>query len=217
MVSPPDPLDAARCDALARRAAAGDGAAWQELVGHVWPVCQRIVGSNRAMRRFGVSTDRVSDVVTNLLGKLGGEGARGLKLYVGWLERHPDRTFADWIRIVTANAARDYVRDHEAELLASADQAEPSVTGLFNQFTTSGALDEIGERPALTAAQTARQLRAYAERHLPADQLQALMIWIDKGGYPEIAAELGLDGPEAAKRLVRAALAVLRRQFTGKG
>ncbi len=67
MVKPPDPIDSALCDALARRAVAGDGEAWKALVGHVWPASLRIVKSQ--MQR--ASDDDVENVVTNLLGKLG--------------------------------------------------------------------------------------------------------------------------------------------------
>jgi DNA-directed RNA polymerase specialized sigma24 family protein len=216
-VSPRDRIDTARCEALAARVVAGDGAAWQELVGQLWPACLRIVGSNRAMRRFGVSRDRLEDVVTNLLGKLSDEGARGLKLYGSWRERNPDKTFEDWIRIVTANAARDYVRDHADEVGLEAEPKDPSVTRLLNQFTTSGALEEIGERPAMTPAQTARQLLAYAKRYLPEDQHRSLMLWLEGSGYDEIAKELGLGEPDAARRQVRAAVAVLRRHFAREG
>lgn len=209
---PRDPIDAALCDVLARKAAAGDEKAWQQLAGHLWPACLRIVGKSRALRRFGASEDRVRDVVTDLFGNLGGNGAHGLQLYTRWRERSPDKTFADWLRIVLANAVRDHVRDHADESVgAEAGRAEPSVNWLLNEFARSGAVEEIGERPAVTAAQTARQLLAYAQRHLPPDQHRALLLWLDGGRFEEIAGEAG--DAEAAKKLLRAAVAVLRRQF----
>ncbi len=85
------------------------------------------------------------------------------------------------------------MRDHKGELTENEDL---SATRLLNQFTRSGASEEIGERPAVTAAQTARQLREYAARHLPEEQHRALMLWVDGGTFDEIAAELGLGVPE---------------------
>jgi DNA-directed RNA polymerase specialized sigma24 family protein len=214
-VSPPDQIDAARCEALVHRATAGDAEAWKELVGHVWPACLRIVASSRTLRSFGASPDHVQNVVTNLIGKLGDDDARGLKLYAPWRERNPDKTFEDWLRIVLANAVRNYVRDHAGES-PEAERKDLNATRLLNLFTRSGAAEEIGERPAVTAEQTARQLLAYAARQLPEDQHRALMLWIDGSAFGEIAVELGLGEPEAAQKQVRAAIAVLRRQFAGR-
>jgi len=215
MVTARDPIDSDLCDALARRAIAGDADAWRELVGHLWTPALRIVATSRSMRRFGATPDHAKDVVTNVLGKLGDAGARGLKLYGPWRERSPDKTFADWIRIVLANAVRDYVRDHAAES-PEAERRELSVTRLLNQFATSGAIEEIGERPAVTAAQTARQLRAYAERHLPEAELRVLMLWIEGSTFEEIAAEIGHGDAEATRKQLRAAVAVLRRRFAAE-
>jgi DNA-directed RNA polymerase specialized sigma24 family protein len=197
------------------RAVAGDDKAWQALVGHLWTPALRIVTATSAMRRFGATPDHARDVLTNLFGKLGDHDTRGLKLYGPWRARSPDKTFADWIRIVIANAVRDYVRDH-ASASPEAERKDISVTRLLNQFTTSSALNEIGERPAYTAAQTARQLRAYAERHLPAAELRVLMLWIEGSGFDEIAAELGHADAEATRKQLRAAIAVLRRKFAGE-
>jgi DNA-directed RNA polymerase specialized sigma24 family protein len=221
VVRPKDPIDASLCEALVGRITVGDRKAWEQLVGHLWPACVRIVASRSAMRQLGSSQDHVENVVTNLIGKLGDEDARGLRLYGPWRARNPDKSFDDWIRIVAANTVRDYVRDHANEL-AAVQSKEIGVKRLLNEFTTSahareyGAMKEVGERPAFTAAQTARQLLAYAKGHLPEEQHRALMLWIEGGGFDEIAGELGLGGAEAAQRLVRAAVAVLRRQFASE-
>ena len=206
------------------RVTAGDRQAWEQLVGHLWPACVRIVASRSAMRQIGASEDHVENVVTNLIGKLGDDDVRGLRLYGPWHARNPDKSFEDWIRIVAANTVRDYVRDHANEL-AAVQPKEIGVKRLLNEFTTSshaggdpqtpGAMNEVGVRPPFTAAQTARQLLAYAKDHLPDDQHRALMLWIEGSEFAEIAGDLGLGGDKAAQRLVRAAVAVLRRQFAG--
>ncbi len=206
-------LDHHRCEQLASRAVVGDGVAWQELVEYLWPICSAIVRSDRTLRKMGRLDDRVRDVVTALMYKLGRDQGRGLKLYFSWIERHSDKTFGDWIRIATKNALRDYIRAELGEVDSDAPTSEPSPKRLLNEFARSGFVEERGVRPPYTAAQLARQLLEFAQGGLPPDQFRALSLWLDGAGFEEIAVELGLESPEAARNLVRAALAVLRRKF----
>jgi DNA-directed RNA polymerase specialized sigma24 family protein len=207
-------LDVARCEALAARAADGDVGAWKELIAELWPAWVRHVRGTRAMGPLARSDDHVHDVLAKLVDKLGHDNGRGLKLYRPWKDRHPDKSFEDWIHIVVANAVRDHVRSHLGE---SKEPREPSVKRLLNDFTASPALEALGVRPPMTAAQTARQLLEFARARLPADQYGALMQWIDGATFEEIEADL--EGAEAGQgqRLVRAAVATLRRHFTGPG
>ncbi|MCE9574720.1 MAG: hypothetical protein K8W52_16345 [Deltaproteobacteria bacterium] len=72
-----------------------------------------------------------------------------------------------------------------------------------------------GERPPVTAIQTARELLAYAEGALTGPQRRALAQWIQGDSHDEIARDVGFaDGAEAAK-VVRAAIERLRREFRG--
>jgi hypothetical protein len=68
-------------------------------------------------------------------------------------------------------------------------------------------------RPSMTQLQLARELLEYAERALDPAQFRALRRWIDGASFDELAAELGLATPRDADKLVRAALAKLRRHF----
>lgn len=210
---PRSELDHQRCERLASRAVDGDEAAWRELIEHVWPVCAAIVQSNRTLRAMGRLEDRVRDVLTALTHKLGRDKGRGLKLYFSWIQRHSDKTFGDWIRIVTKNVLRDYISAELGEVDSGAPKTEPSPKRILNEFARSGIVEDIGVRPPFTAAQLARQLLDFARARLPPDHLSALTLWLDGAGFEEIAAELGLESPEAARSLVRAALAVLRRKF----
>lgn len=70
-------------------------------------------------------------------------------------------------------------------------------------------------RPPMTAAQTARELIEFARAHLRADQFTGLTRWMDGADLGEIAAELALPDPDEARKLVRSAVAVLRREFAG--
>lgn len=207
-----EPIDSSRCERLALRATAGDGAAWTELLAQLWPAWLRLIKGSRAMGPLGASEDHVRNVATNLAQKLGGEGARGLGLYAPWREQHQEKTFGDWIRIVTANAVRDYVRQQMGDATI-AIQGEPSQKRLINELRTSPLVDRLGIRPAMTAAQTARKLVEFARVHLPKEQLDALTLWIQGAAYDEVADQLSFSEPETARRLVRAAVATLRREF----
>ena len=86
---------------------------------------------------------------------------------------------------------------------------------LLNDFAKSLPLDDMGKRPPITDAQTARQLLEFARERLPGDQLAALESWLQGASYEAIASSRGLDDTASAKKLVRAAVAVLRRHFGG--
>jgi hypothetical protein len=68
-------------------------------------------------------------------------------------------------------------------------------------------------QPSSTHAQLARELLDYAARELEPAQFAALRRWLEGVTFDELAGELGLSGPRDAERIVRAALARLRRQF----
>lgn len=164
------------------------------------------------MGPLGRSEDHVRNVVTSVVEKLGGSERHGLGLYASWRPRNAEKTFEDWLRIVTANAVRDYVR-HELGDALSRDPVEPSTTRLLNEFRTSPVIETLGVRPPITAAQTARQLLQFAEMRLPSEQLASLRLWLDGAGFDEIAADAHLIDGEEARRLVRAAIGTLRRHF----
>ena len=204
----------AGCEDLARGATAGDEAAWTRLVQEIWPFLLRTVGASRSMGRLGRSEDHVRNVITAVVDKLGGGGRRGLSLYFPWRERNSEKTFEDWLRIVAANAVRDYVR-HEAGDALSRTQPEPSIKRFLNEFRTSPVLETLGVRPPITAAQTARELLRFAEEKLPSPQLAALRLWMEGATFEEIAAEAPAADADAAQKLVRAAVGTLRRHFGG--
>jgi DNA-directed RNA polymerase specialized sigma24 family protein len=206
-------LDVARCEALADRAAGGDASAWSALAERLWPALHAFVRTSRSLGALRRSEDDVQDVATKLLERLGGREGRSLQLHRAWRARHPDKTFADWLRIAAANVARDHVRAKRGGRPAA--DGLPSVKRLLNEFASSPALESLGARPPITAAQTARQLLDFARTHLPKPQLAALEAWLEGAGFPDIQRDLGLRTPDEASKLVRAATAVLRRRFVG--
>ncbi len=117
------------------------------------------------MGSFARSEDHVNDVLTGLVNRLGRDGGHGLRLYPPWRARNPDKDFADWIRIVTVNVMRRHVREQLAP--ARGGEALPSRKRLLNEFSQSPAIEELGMRPPVTAAQTAQQLLVFAQERLP--------------------------------------------------
>ena len=204
-------VDLTECERLAGRASEGDRKAWTDLVARLWPALEHLVRSNRSMGRAR-SDDDVREVLTTLFEKLGARSGHGLKLYGSWRERHPDKEFEDWLRIVVKNAIRDRARETLGPRTAS---GEPSAKRLLNEFASSPALERLGARPPMTAAQTARQLLEYSQAFLPRDQYRALTVWLDGGTFEEIGSACQKDG-EGGRMLLRAAIAVLRRKFAGR-
>jgi len=169
-----------------------------------------------ARRYFG--TDGVrgvvgDDLTPELVEKLGRDDGHGLRLYRPWRERNADKRFEDWMRIVVANAVRDQLREQLGEGKPEDDAQLPSVKRLLNEFAQALPIERLGVRPPITAAQTARQVLDFARGSLPDDQYAALTRWIGGATFEEIEDELGLAEPDEGRKLVRAAVAVLRRRF----
>jgi hypothetical protein len=114
------------------------------------------------------------------------------------------------MRIVAANLVRDYVREQMGSRRANLD--EPSPKRILNEFSMSPALDELGVRPPMTAAQTARELLDFARTRLSPLQLRALALWLEGTSFDPMDQELEVAAGEGRK-LLRAAVAVLRRHF----
>lgn len=204
------PLDVISCTGLAHRAAQGDVEALDALAANLWPAWIKMVESDRSIRALPRTEDHGQNVAATLLAKLKKRQGHALRLYLLWAERHADKTFLDWMRITTKNAVRNYVAARLGPRASLPD--DPSPKRLLNEAASSELLDELGARPAVTAAQTARELLDFAETQLPRDQWRALALWLEGATFDEIASELGVDDAQAS-RLQRSAVAVLRRKF----
>lgn len=206
-------LDDPRCEALARAAAAGDEVAAGELGSVLWPHWLRLAEANRALRAVGNVDDGARDVAVALLDGLARPASPKLLAYVRWQTENPGRAFPDWIRIVTANAARDHAR----RVRARGGASSPSAARLTNDLVAAAWAHEPFVRPAYTDARTAAELLAFAQGRVPETQLAVMLRWLAGASVTEIAAELALADTEAATRLLRAAVATLRRAFANGG
>ncbi len=197
---------------LVQTTLAGAPHAFAELALALWPFAAA------AGRRAREAEDEGQELYARLLAKLESDGRAGLASYPAWRTRHPDKTFEDWIRIVLANLARDLRRERNGRARAR-DGAEgstelaPSAKRLLNDLGSLAPLDELGYRPPVTREQTAREILAYAREHLPPLQSAALAAWVEGADFAQVRARTGIPDEASAVRLVRAALATLRRRF----
>lgn len=196
------------------RVVGGDAAAWKELVTRLEPLLIELLRRSRTLGPMRHSVDDCRAVMTSVLERLSKDDYRGLRLFRPWAEAHPGKDFGDWIRIVTVNLARDHVSSRLGAQRADDDGApnKRMLNTLASQLP-AGDEERIGFRPSMTEAQAARELLEYAAQALDPDQFRALRRWMDGASFAEVAAELELAAPRDADKLVRAALARLRRRF----
>jgi DNA-directed RNA polymerase specialized sigma24 family protein len=185
----------------------GDESAWQALAGRLEPLLLQLLRRSRILGPMRHSVDDCRMVMTNVLERLKKDEFRGLRLFQPWSDANPRKSFGDWIRIMTANLARDHVSSRLGGGLNKR---------LVNTLASLLPADDdhrLAFRPAMTDAQLARELLDYAARCLDAIRLQALRRWLEGASLEEIASELGLPTARDGDKLVRAALAKLRRHF----
>jgi DNA-directed RNA polymerase specialized sigma24 family protein len=216
VIDPPDGMDAPEWEALALQAAGGDVAAWRTLFERLWDPVRAMVAANHSTGPMRASEDELREIVLRVVAKIGGTEGRGLQRFRAWRDRHPDKTFGDWMRIVTKNAVRDRVRARLGAREPGVNVGE-SVKRLLNEFASSPALESLGVRPQMTLAQTARELLEFARSRLPANGYRALTQWVEGATYEEIRDDLGIGDVDEARRLVRAAVAVIRRHAHHEG
>ena len=203
------------------RVVGGDASAWKELVVRLEPLLIELLRRSRTLGPMRQSVDDCRAVMISVLERLSKDGFRGLRLFLPWAGVNPGKDFGDWIRIVTVNIARDHVSARlggAARAGASEDEA-PFNKRMLNTLASMLPGDDdhrLTFRLSMTDVQTARELLEYAARSLEPTQLRALRRWMDGASFDELASELGLASARDADKLVRAALARLRRHFGGQ-
>ncbi len=203
MNEPPDPLDA-----LAKSALDGDRVAMTQLAEALWPFASAAAKKSQSREAL----DEAHELFAELLERLEQGDMAALRSYLPWKTRHPEKRFADWVRIVVANLQRDRVRARVGRTPQGASQL-PTQKRVLNELASLEPLDQVGYRPPVTNAQTAREILEFAAKHLPPLQARALSAWASGESFAELQSSMGVDSEEGAVRLVRAALATLRRQF----
>jgi DNA-directed RNA polymerase specialized sigma24 family protein len=191
------------------RVVRGDTAAWMSLFSKYGPVVTDIARNNRAMGSYRAEDD-VRNVMANVFERLRRHDYRALRTFAAWRDKN-QKTFADWITIVTVNVIRNYI----VAKLGAPQADRSSVKQLVNTFADGLKLDgdEPIVRPQMTNRETAHQILEYAQDHLAEDQMAVLAGWLEGSSFEELAAELRLADARTADKLLRSSLAKLRRQF----
>ncbi len=206
--------DVDELEAVVRRAAAGEEAAWLGLWKTLEPRLQGLVRQPRISGRLSQHEDDRRNIVVEVMSRLRDGGMRRLKLYLEARQRNPQLLFLPWVTVVAKRVAIDYMRGHGDYVDRRRNRNPDSAPGAWiNLHTLPGDSRLVGGRPPVTNRSVAMTMLRYAYSELPADQLAALELWLVQHDYPEIAEELRLDDAGAAQRLVRAALVRLRRHF----
>lgn len=208
MTTLPDP-DLASLATAVPRVVDGEASAWTELVLQLEPHLMALLRSSRSLGPLRHSLDDCRAVMISVLERLRKDEFRGLRLFLTWAEVNPGKDFGDWIRIVTVNTARD----HMSSRLGERTDLNKRMLNTLASMLPADDDTRLAFRPEMTDVQLARELLEYAARSLEATQLRALRRWMDGASHDELARDLGLASPRDADKLVRAALARLRRHF----
>jgi hypothetical protein len=195
--------------ALVERVCAGEATAWTELFAALAGPVERRVRGSRSFVGFRRSEDDVRDVVTAVFERMRRDQSRALHRYRDWQTRHPERSFEDWLTIVTTNV----IRDHVATRLGRGLAGERVVA--IDEIAVPGEADGISRRRHGSATLTSiAEIVTAAARKLTPGQAGALDDWLQGFDYAEIATRRGEASARDAERQIRAALARLRRHLT---
>lgn len=197
-------------ETLARAALGGNHRAFAHFSVSVLPIVE---SAARRGARGRDAEDDFQELYTSLLERLQHDDFAGLRAFVDWHARHPEKDIVDWLRIVLANLARDRARKRVGRRREGSDL--PSAKRVLNELWALVPLgDDVAYRPPITTDQTAREILAFAEEHLPLVQALALSTWIRGESFEDLRAKTGLETEADAVRLVRAAIATLRRRYS---
>jgi hypothetical protein len=177
---------------------AGSERSWQRFFLRVGPQVEQIAQRSRALGSLRRQPDDYRNVMTRVFERLRRDDFRALRLYREWQARNAERTFDDWLTVVTTNVARDYVD----ERMGTGEQPNKRLAN-----TLSEVLDENDDALAVSAHITpklvAQQIMELAKSVLSPEQLAILSRWL---GGTECATD-------DEKKLLRAALGRLRRSL----
>lgn len=188
--------------------------AWQDLMEVLFPHVEAIVRVSRSMGPLRSSPDHCRSATTRVFEKLARNDYSALRLFTEWQRVNPEKTLDDWLRIVVTRVVRDYVGSQLGAPSADPDQERVARKRLLHTLASALPDDDHSPsaRPPVTDLQTARQILDYARTHLSPMQLSALEAWINLADNDKVAAVIGKT-PDEATKLVRSAVAKLRRQF----
>ena len=203
-------------EALVVASARNDPAAWQRLWAAIEPVLSRIIAQPRFLGRLGQREDDRRDIVVAVFARLRADKFKRLRLYLDAKQGNPRLRFLTWLRVVAKRVGIDHLRAHPDYVRRhDTDASKPGEW--VNAGTLPPASQLAGDRPPVTARDTAQRLLEYADDTVPREHRRALQLWAQGEGFPAIAEALGLATAADAARIVRAVLERLRRKFRDAG
>jgi hypothetical protein len=196
---------------IVARVIKSDPSAWMSLFSKYGPIVAAIARTNRSMGSYRGNEDDVRNVMAQVFERLRRDDYRALRTFAPWREKNAGKAFNDWLTIVTVNVIRNYI----AKKLGAPKDDGKSAKQLVNTYADAivAGVDEPLVRPQMTNKETANQILEYAREHLAEEQLAVLAGWLEGSSFDELATELALGDAKAADKLLRSALAKLRRQF----
>jgi DNA-directed RNA polymerase specialized sigma24 family protein len=200
-----------RDNELLRQVLRGNEVAWMRLFSQYGPVVQRIARTNRSMGSYRESEDDVRNVMAQVFERLRRDDYRALRMFPDWQRKNPDKEFQDWLTIVTVNVVRNYI----SSKLGARSESGASLKQLVNTLADALPLDGGGLliRPHITTKEAALRILEFAQENLTEDQFAVLAAWLEGTSFNDMVSQLHLPDARAGDRLLRAALARLRRQF----
>jgi len=158
--------------------------------------------------------DAHRDVVVAIMARLRDDRFHRLQLYLEARRKDPDLHFMRWLVVLAKRVAIDCLRadpDYVDRRRSRKASESPGIWIEPELLPSDSVLS--GGRPPMTNRVTARQILRYADNVRSDPQKRALEMWAEQASLDDIAAALELEGPEAAERMVRAAVERLRRRF----
>jgi DNA-directed RNA polymerase specialized sigma24 family protein len=193
---------------LAARAVDGQPAAWRALWSRLEPLVWGLTGKWQILGPLCRRSEDRRNVVVAVMERLRQGGFRRLRAFLASERASDERVLRAWVATVTTRVAIDYARAHD-------ECVDPRGRRGQARWVELVPLGETDASAGLDPARHAQVLRVLerARTELRADQLQALAAWLEGEDARGIAARLGLDDDDAARRTLRSALKRLRDRF----
>lgn len=214
-------------------------AAWRDLAGRIAPHVERWAAHSRLLRRLDLAgEDDVRAVLVRVLGRLADRDFHNLRAYLARAQPAvgDDAAEADaveelarltgdadgdgnepgeqplrgWLLVLVRFVAKDHAKARYGWSAQAPGRSKRDV------ITGAGELAETGERPPITDLIRLRRLvddaRALLATFDP-PMARAFALWLEDHDFADIAGQLALPSPDAARALVRAAQARLRERL----
>lgn len=200
-------------DALISRILAGESAAWSEFVGRAYPAALAICHRRRFVGGIGDPEDTARDVALRTLDRIYAADFAALRAFTAARARHPSASFVRWLAVVVGNTYVDYLRsqpDYQRRRVATSRRLQRLSHAPLDDETPEGNPVDPLSRVEIRRIVDCLQCDVF-----PRQQRVAIAMWLRGNDASEIAAELGLDSAEQARKLLHAARQRLRRAVHG--